>query len=75
MNNKRRARLKEILNMLNECREKITDVYDEEVEALDNLPESFEGTDRYELIENNVDLFESAIDFLDDVIGYMSDIQ
>lgn len=43
--------------------------------AKDSLEEYFSETERYEIIENNVDLFQLALDNLDGVIEYLADIE
>lgn len=60
MNNARRKRICKIADALNELKSQIDELYEEEHGALENIPESLQGTKRYEIAENAVDMLESA---------------
>lgn len=60
MNNSRRKRISKIADALNELKGQIDELYEEEQEAFENIPESLQGTERYEVAENAVDMLESA---------------
>ena len=47
----------------------------EEQEAFENIPESLQGTERYEVAENAVDMLESASSGLEDVISFLGDAE
>lgn len=49
-------------------------VTDQEQDALDNTPESFQETDRYYDSENAIEVLESAVDSLSDVVSDLNDI-
>lgn len=68
MNNSRRKRISKIADALNE-------LYEEEQEAFENIPESLQGTERYEVAENAVDMLESASSGLEDVISFLGDAE
>ena len=68
MNNARRKRICKIADALNE-------LYEEEQEAFENIPESLQGTERYEIAENAVDMLESASSGLEDVISFLGDAE
>ena len=73
MNNSRRKRISKIADALNEGQ--IDELYEEEQEAFENIPESLQGTERYEVAENAVDMLESASSGLEDVISFLGDAE
>lgn len=68
MNNKRRKQISDVLGTLNYLRETIEDIHAEEEEAFENLPESLEGSDRYDAMEEAVSNLEDAVDLVDELI-------
>lgn len=68
MNKERRKQIKTVVDALNALRECIEDIHDEEEAALYALPESFEGTERYEAMEEAVTNISDAMDSIDDAI-------
>ena len=68
MNNKRRKQVSEVLGTLDYLRETIEDIHAEEEEAFENLPESLEGSDRYDAMEEAVSNLEDAVDLVDELI-------
>lgn len=75
MNNSRRKRISKIADALNELKGQIDELYEEEREAFENIPESLQGTERYEAAENAVDMLESASSGLEDVISFLGDAE
>lgn len=75
MNNARRKRISKIADALNEMKDQIDELHSEEEEVLDNIPESLQGTERYEIAENAVDMLESASSGLEDVISFLGDAE
>lgn len=53
----------------------MNELYEEEQEAFENIPESLQGTERYEVAENAVDMLESASSGLEDVISFLGDAE
>lgn len=74
MNNSRRKRISKIADALNELKGQIDELYEEQ-EAFENIPESLQGTERYEVAENAVDMLESASSGLEDVISFLEDAE
>lgn len=76
MNNVRRKALRKVLDSISDVRfmldeelkSALEELRDEEQEALDNMPENLEGTERYESIENALELLESAYENLDNAV-------
>ena len=75
MNNARRKRISKIADALNELKDQIDELHSEEEEVLDNIPESLQGTERYVIAENAVDMLESASSGLEDVISFLGDAE
>lgn len=69
MNKDRRKRLKTIVDQGNQLLEDLRAIQEEEQNALDNIPESLQGTDRYADMETAAELLEEATDSLDDLIS------
>ena len=67
MDNKRRERLKTASCLIDRAYTIIESVLDREQECVDNYPESFQDTDKYEKMEAAVEALEEAVDSLDDV--------
>lgn len=64
MNNTRRKALAVIHNELEDLAERLEEIIAEEQEALDNIPESFQGSDRYQSAEEAISNLEEALDNL-----------
>lgn len=66
MNNKRRGvLLKLAVPSLEKAASYVSQVLDDEQDALDNIPENFESTDRYAKIEEAIESLEEAIESID----------
>ena len=68
MNQSRRNRLKTALEMLSSASSIVSMAYDMESDALGNIPESFESTDRYAKMEDAVDNLSDAGESIDNAI-------
>lgn len=73
MNNSRRRRLRLAIEKLRKdkpeietARNILEDILSEEEDARDNIPESLQDSDRYQVCEESCDLLEQAIDVLGD---------
>ena len=73
MNNKRRKEISKIVSTLEEVRDRLSEVVDEEQNAFDNMPESIQGSDRgcdseeaIGYLSDALDSVESALDYLDE---------
>lgn len=67
MNNERRKKLKEAVNFINEAKDIVDDVMNEEQMAFDNLPEGLQEADRGYEMEENVSELESITEDMDDI--------
>lgn len=68
MNKSRRARLNSIINTLNELRSDLETIHDEEDEAMSNMPESLQESDRYCAMEEACDNMSDAMDAMDEAL-------
>ena len=73
MNNKRRREISKIVSTLEDVRDRLSEVVDEEQIAFDNMPESIQGSDRgcdseeaIGYLSDALDSVESALDYLDE---------
>ena len=73
MNNKRRKEISKIVSTLEDVRDRLSEVVDEEQIAFDNMPESIQGSDRgceseeaIGYLSDALDSVESALDYLDE---------
>jgi len=74
MNKARRAALNAIVNGITELKDALENVHDDEETAMDNMPESLQETERYEIMEEAVDAMSDAIDALDEAIDALEGI-
>lgn len=68
MNNIRRKQIAKVIDALEWIREDIDSIHAEEEEAFDNMPESLEGTDRYDAMADAVSNLEDAVDLVEELI-------
>ena len=66
MNKKRRERLQDAIAHLDQAVHIVESVRDEETESMENTPEGFQETERYEAMENAVDALDDAITSIND---------
>ena len=74
MNNTRRTRLRQAADHLETAKQIVSDVCEEEQDAMDNMPENLQGSDRYSDMEDAVSLMEEAVDGIDAALTAISDI-
>lgn len=69
MNDKKRQKLSKAMSLLREAAGYVNDVRDDEDDALSNMPENLQYSDRYEKMENAIDALESASNNIDEAIN------
>ncbi len=74
MNSSRRKRIAEAAELLEQARGILEECKDEEQEAHDNLPESFQQSERGEEMESYIEVMEEAQDYADSAYAAISDI-
>lgn len=65
MNDKRRKALKDAQMYMERVSDIVSGVLDEEQDALDNMPENLQYSEKYERIEAAIDKLESALEQID----------
>lgn len=71
MNNKRRKEISKIVSALEDVRDRLSEVVDEEQSAFDNMPESIQGSDRGCESEEAIDSMNDALDSIESAIEYL----
>ena len=65
MNKVRRKELSHVVDLLDQARDLLETIRDEEQEAFDNLPESIQCSERGETMEDYISTMEEMLDYLD----------
>ena len=69
MNKKRREQLKMAIKLLDHSSDIVNSVSDEEQNAMDNMPENLQESDRYSDMEDAVDALQDALDSIDEAVS------
>jgi len=67
MNKDRRNQIKKVINMLQNAKEILNSICDEEQDAYDNMPENLQGSMRASDMEDAISEMSDALDAIDDV--------
>ena len=73
MNNARRKQIEKLTAQIEEIKETIESLRDEEQDTFDNLPESLQGGERGEKMESAIDALDYAADDLQECLDHLSD--
>lgn len=68
MNRTRRKQLTALADKVEELRQELESIADDECEARDNIPESMVESDKYRTADESCDNLENALDSLQDVL-------
>ena len=71
MNSERRKRIREAVGFLETAKDIVTDVCSDEQNALDNMPENLQWSDRYTAMEDAVSAMEDAVSSIDEAQEYL----
>ena len=74
MNKARRDELAKIKDVIGIERGKLQIVFEEELEAMMNIPENLQECERYYDMETYAESMEEAIEYLDDVIDILDEM-
>ena len=74
MNNKRRGLLKRATEYLGIARNIIDTAHDEEEDAMNNMPESLQDSERYEIMEETVDTLDEVLELVDGAIDSINSL-
>lgn len=69
MNKERRLGLREIIEELSELRDRLDEVKDDEQAAYENLPDSLQGSERGQAMEEAVQNIEECVDSIEAALG------
>ena len=73
MNNPRRRKIDKISAQLQDLKDQLEELLQEEQEAFDNIPEAFQDTDRYMEAEEKLDYLDTAFGGLQEVIDNLTE--
>lgn len=73
MNKARRAAIQKVIDALTDLQATVELLRDEEEEARDNLPESLQGSERYEAMDEAYSNLELAISNIEEVAGNLEE--
>ena len=73
MNKSRRRLLTEVIDTMSKCIDSVSNIYEEEIEALSNMPENLEGSDRYEEMEARTDILDDIVDRTDEIVSMLEE--
>ena len=74
MNKQRKQTIRTIRFNLNQCKERLQKVLDEEQSSFDNMPENLQGSLRGSESEDAIDTMESCIEDLENIINELMNI-
>ena len=74
MNKERRKRLQEVIDQLENLKEEVSSICEEEQEAYDNMPESLQDADRGSQIYENISNLEDRESDFDDLINNLQEV-
>ncbi|MBR6251721.1 MAG: hypothetical protein IKR17_11080 [Bacteroidales bacterium] len=74
MNNQRRKQLKQAVKLLEEAREIVDNVCNEEDSALSNLPDNLQSSEIADTMSENCDSLQEVSDSIDDAISTIQEL-
>lgn len=74
MNKERRNRLQKVIDQLEELKEEVASICEEEQEAYDNMPDSLQDGDRGQQIYDNISTLEDQESNIYDLICNLQDV-
>jgi hypothetical protein len=70
MNNTRRKQIQKCIDQIENIKETLTLLQEEEQEAFENLPEGIQDSDRGSIMEQSADAIDNSLDLLEQSISY-----
>lgn len=74
MNRNRKERIKKICEELRRCLGELNNIYDEEEEYHDNIPENLQGSERAETSEEAIESLDNAAESISEACDYLEAI-
>lgn len=74
MNKLRRHKIRDVRKEIENCKENLQKILDEEQDYFDNMPENLQGSMRGSDSEDAIDTMESCIEELENIINELTEI-
>lgn len=74
MNKQRRAAIAKVIEKINQNKDELQSILDDEEFAFDNLSEGLQATEMGQTMEEAIDILGEAIEGLDEVTGNLDDL-
>lgn len=74
MNKQRRAAIAKVIDKINQNKDELQSILDDEEFAFDNLNEGLQATEMGQTMEEAIDVLGEAIEGLDEVTGNLDDL-
>ena len=74
MNKQRRAAIAKVINKINQNKDELQSILDDEEFAFDNLSGGLQATEMGQTMEEAIDVLGEAIEGLDEVTGNLDDL-
>jgi len=74
MNKPRRKAVQHIYDQLLDLKEQLEELNDEEQESFNNIPENFQGSERYEVAEEIASNLDEAVTAISDLVDYLENV-
>ena len=74
MNKQRRAAIAKVIDKINQNKDELQSILDDEEFAFDNLSEGLQATEMGQTMEEAIDVLGEAIEGLDEVTGNLNDL-
>ena len=73
MNNMKRQKIDEVIAEIKAAQSIVQEIYDEEYDAWDNLPDNLRYSSNGEVMEFSVEMLDQAVAHCDSLIDYLED--
>lgn len=74
MNKQRRQKIRDVRREIENCKENLQKILDEEQDYFDNMPENLQGSVRGSDSEDAIDTMENCIEDLENIINELMEI-
>lgn len=74
MNKQRRQKIRDVRKEIENCKENLQKILDEEQDYFDNMPENLQGSMRGSDSEDAIDAMESCIEDLENIVNELTEI-
>lgn len=74
MNKQRKQKIRDVIKEIENCKDNLQKILDEEQDYFDNMPENLQGSMRGSDSEEAIDIMESCIEDLENIISELTEI-